>query len=125
MAWGMGVAVVTWLIGVAVLGQDWHGHQRAPGVWVDGVSLAQWFTCWAALALIAMTTAPHLQGWAIRLLSLLPLVGWIVWQLRASALGPIPMLVYVLPTGLVWYAALVAGTWAHRRWGRSVRHNGR
>lgn len=124
MAWGIGVAVVTWLIGVAVLGQDWQGHQRTPGVWIDGVSPAQWGTCWAALALVAVSTAPHLRGWAVRLLSLVPLVGWIVWQLRAGALGPIPMLVYVLPTGLVWCGALVAGTWAHRWWARSADGQG-
>lgn len=118
MAWGLGVALVTWLIGVAILGRDWHGHQQTSGTWVDGVSLLRWATCWAALALVAFGTAPYLRGWSIRLLALLPLIGWIVWQLRGSALGPIPMVIYVLPTALIWCGALATGGWAHRRWRR-------
>ena len=102
-------ALLAWLIGVVVLGLDWHGHERAPGVWVDGVSLAQWSVCWSLLALLAIGAGRMLRGWRLQLLTLQPLVAWIVWNLRDSSLGPIPMVIYLVPTAVVWCAGLIAG----------------
>ncbi|AMY10453.1 hypothetical protein LuPra_03684 [Luteitalea pratensis] len=114
-AGGTAVAVLAWLIGVVVLGFDWQGHERAPGVWADGVSLTQWSVCWVLLALLAVATGRLLRGWAVRLLALLPLAAWIVWQLRNSTLGPIPMVIYLVPTIVAWCAGLIAGSTA-RQW---------
>lgn len=104
-----GVALVAWLIGVGVLGSSWRGTPTASGAWVDDVSLRQWLTCWVLLALLAVAAGHRLRGWRLRALALLPLTTWIVWQLRGGALGPIPMVVYLVPTFLVWGAALEAG----------------
>ena len=107
--WVAGVAVLAWLVGVVVLGFDWQGHELSPGVWADGVSLSRWAACWALLGLVAASTGRLLRGWSVRLLTLLPLVAWIVWQLRGSTLGPIPMVIYIVPTVLAWCAGLTIG----------------
>jgi hypothetical protein len=122
MAWVAGTAVLAWLIGVIVLGLQWHGEERAPGIWVDGVSLAQWLLCWLLLAALAMSVASRLRGWPARLLAIVPLSAWVVWQLRASALGPIAMVVYLVPTVLVWCGALQLSTLVRRKLARSVKH---
>lgn len=114
MAWASGVAIAAWMIGMGVLGRHWNGYERTPGVWADSVSLARWFVCWAGLALLGLISTTRVRGWPARLFTLIPLVAWILWQLRKNALGPIPMLVYVIPTGLVWCAALAAGQWVHQ-----------
>jgi hypothetical protein len=103
-----------------VLGFDWHGHERSPGVWVDGVSLTQWSTCWGLLALLAVVTSRLSKGWMEHLLALVPLLAWIVWQLRSSTLGPIPMIVYGVPTILIWCGGLIAGRTVRRYMARSV-----
>jgi len=113
------VAVLAWVIGVVVLGLDWQGHEISPGVWIDGVSLTQWSVCWALLALLAIGTSRLLKGWAARLLALVPLLAWIVWQLRSSTLGPIPMIVYGVPTVLFWCGGLLVGRTARRLLARS------
>jgi hypothetical protein len=115
-----GVAVFAWLIGITVLGFDWHGHERSPGVWDDGVSLAQWLACWAVLAVVGMVAGRVVRGWSPRALALLPLVAWIVWQLRGSTLGPIPMVIYIVPTGVTWAAGLVIGDIVRQRLARSM-----
>jgi hypothetical protein len=120
--WVAGTAVLAWLIGVIVLGLQWHGEERAPGIWVDGVSLAQWLLCWLLLAALAMSVASRLRGWPARLLAIVPLSAWVVWQLRASALGPIAMVVYLVPTVLVWCGALQLSTLVRRKLARSVKH---
>jgi hypothetical protein len=63
-----------------------------------------------------MSVAPKLRRWRSGVLALLPLLAWIVWQLRDGALGPIPMLVYVTPTALVWCGALGIRRWVEGRW---------
>ena len=110
------VGLLAWLIGVVVLGFDWQGHEHSPGVWVDGVSLTQWSVCWGLLALLAMGAGRLLQGWALRLLALVPLGLWMVWQLRGGTLGPIPMVIYLVPTVLVWCAGLILGSAWRRGW---------
>lgn len=110
-----GVALVAWLIGAVVLGSSWQGMPTASGAWVDGVSLIQWFACWGLLALLAVAAGHRLRGWMARLVALLPLTSWIVWQLSGGALGPIPMVIYLVPTFLVWGGALEAGGLV-RRW---------
>ena len=119
--WVAGTAVLAWLIGVGVLGSQWQGEERAPGVWVDGVSLRQWLMCWVLLAALAVSVGRRLHGWPARLLALVPLITWIVWQLRGSALGPIPMFIYVVPTLLVWSVALQTMTGVQRWLARSVK----
>jgi hypothetical protein len=121
MAWVAGTAVLAWLVGVIVLGLQWHGEERAPGIWVDGVSLAQWLLCWLLLAALAMSVASRLRGWPARLLAIVPLSAWVVWQLRASALGPIAMVVYLVPTVLVWCGALQLSMLVRRKLARSVK----
>ena len=118
--WVTVVAGLAWLIGVIVLGFDWQGHERAPGVWADGVSLTQWSACWVLLALLAAGSSRLLRGWVIRLLALLPLVAWIVWQLRNSTLGPIPMVIYVVPTIAAWCAGLIVGRTVQQLLARSM-----
>ena len=122
--WVTGCAVLAWLIGAVVLGLQWQGEERAPGVWVDGVSLRQWLLCWLLLAVLAVSVARLLHSWPARLLAVGPLTAWIVWQLRGSALGPIPMIVYVVPTLLIWCGALQAAVLFHRWLARSVKHSG-
>lgn len=114
------VALAAWLIGLVVLGFDWQGHEQSPGAWVDGVSLTQWSVCWGLLALLAIGTSRLLRGWTMRLLALAPLAAWIVWQLRGGTLGPIPMVIYLAPTLLVWCAGLVVGQALRQRLARSV-----
>ena len=118
--WCIAVSLLAWCIGVIVLGYEWRGHESAPGVWVDGVSLKQWAACWMLLALLAAGSARVLQGWRARLLALLPLVAWILWHLRVSTLGPIPMVIYVVPTTLVWCGGLLIGSVVWQRLARSV-----
>ena len=120
VGWAIGVAGLAWVIGATVLGFDWQGHEHSPGVWADGVSLAQWAACWALLAMLAAATARLLSGWSVRLLTLLPLVGWIVWQLRGNALGPIPMVIYIVPTFLAWCAGLAIADGIRKRLARSM-----
>ena len=105
---GAGIATLAWLIGALVLGFRWAGHQTNAGTWQDGVSLTRWVVCWLLLAVLALGTAPLLPRWRTRLLVLLPLVAWIIWQLRDGALGPLPMVIYLVPTVLVWSGALTA-----------------
>ena len=104
-----GVALIAWLIGVVVLGRSWEGTSTPSGQWVDGVSLNRWLVCWGLLALLGVATGHLLRGWSVRALALLPLVAWVVWQLSGGALGPIPMVIYLVPTCLVWAGALEAG----------------
>jgi O-antigen/teichoic acid export membrane protein len=119
--WVAGTAVLAWLVGVVVLGLQWHGEERAPGIWIDGVSLVQWLLCWLLLAVLAMGVASRLRGWPARLLAMVPLSAWVVWQLRASALGPIAMVVYLVPTVLVWCGALQLSMLVRRKLARSVK----
>ena len=121
--WIAGVAVLAWLIGVIVLGLQWQGEERAPGVWVDGVSLAQWLLCWLLLAVLAVRVARRLHTWSARLLAIVPLSVWIVWQLRGGALGPIPMFIYLVPTLLIWCGALAAVNMVQRRLAHSVKRS--
>ena len=112
------VALVAWLIGVVVLGRSWQGVQTSSGTWVDGVSLWQWLVCWVLLALLAVAAGHRLRRWTARALALLPLIAWIVWQLSGGALGPIPMVIYLVPTVSVWVVGLhvgqVIGVWLAR-----------
>lgn len=117
--WIAGVAVLAWLVGVTVLGLDWQGHETSPGRWADGVSLERWAACWTLLALLAAFSGRRLRGWTARLLALLPLVAWIAWQLRTGTLGPIPMVIYLVPTMLAWSAGLLAGDVVRHRLARS------
>jgi hypothetical protein len=111
----VGIAGAAWLVGALVLGLRWSGRQSTDGAWHDEVSLTRWVLCWALLALLAVATAPRLPRWSLRLWALLPFTLWVVWNLRHGALGPIPMVIYLVPTALVWSAALVSGDWMRRR----------
>ncbi|WP_291982991.1 hypothetical protein [Luteitalea sp.] len=111
----VGIAGVAWLIGALVLGFRWSGQPSTDGAWHDDVSLTRWAACWALLALLAVATAPRLPRWSLRVWALLPFTLWVVWELRHGALGPIPMVIYLVPTALVWSAALVSGDWMRRR----------
>jgi hypothetical protein len=114
------VALVAWLIGFVVLGRSWQGVQTSSGAWGDGVSLWQWVVCWVLLALLALAVGHRLRGWTARALALLPLATWIVWQLSGGALGPIPMVIYLAPTCIVWAVGLQVGQVVGARLARSV-----
>jgi hypothetical protein len=118
--WAVVIATLAWLIGVIVLGFDWRGHERSPGVWADGVSLAQWAACWILLAVLGVGGGRMLRRWSVRLLTLTPLLAWIAWELRGSTLGPIPMVIYICPTVLAWCLGLTTGTLVRRWLARSV-----
>jgi hypothetical protein len=64
---------------------------------------------------LAVATAPRLPRWSLRAWALLPFTLWVAWELRHGALGPIPMVIYLVPTAFVWSAALVSGDWMRRR----------
>ncbi len=104
--WTAAIGALACLLGVLVLGTRWTGIEVAPGVWHDAISLWQWATLWALLALLGATVAPRLPRWPPRLLALVPLLAWIAWSLRSGALGPLPFFIYGLPTLTAWCGAL-------------------
>lgn len=102
--------------GIVVLGTSWEGRQIAPGVWRDGVTLTQWAVLWVVLAAIGMAVAAPVRGWRARMTAITPLLLWVAWQLRASALGPPAFVIYAVPTLVVWLAALAGVDWIRRSW---------
>ena len=98
-------AGVAWLLAWVVLGTDWAGRVDASGRMVDAVSLGRWGGFWLLLALLGVAVGPRLRGAVARGLPLLPALAFLSWQLW-SALGPIPLVVYLGPTIGVWLAAV-------------------
>lgn len=124
MAWWIaGIAALTWLLGRLVLGARWEGVEVAPGVWRDTVSLGQWATLWVLLGLVGLAAARRLPRWSHRVLALAPLLAWIAFSLRHGTLGPVPMVIYGLPTLVTWCVALLAGDRAWRL-ARAVKGTG-
>ena len=107
--WTVGTAAAAWLLGRAVLGRRWEGIEVSPGVWRDSVSLSQWATLWVGLAALALVVAGRLPRWPRRLAALLPLLLWIAWSLRGGTLGPIPIVIYDVPTLATWCGGLALG----------------
>lgn len=103
------VATLAWLLGFLVLGTSWEGVRVAPGVWEDGVSLREWSWFWLALGALGLLVSRAVTTWSARLLALGPLLGWIAWSLWGGGLGPIPLVIYAVPTLLVWMAAATLG----------------
>lgn len=106
--WTAATAALAWLAGLVILGTRWHGVEVAPGRWQDAISLRQWAALWALLALLAWSVGGRLTRWPRRTMALLPLLAWIAWSLRAGTLGPVPMVIYGVPTLAAWCGGLLA-----------------
>lgn len=102
-------------LGVVTLGTAWHGVEVQPGVWRDGVSPARWATFAILLVVVGAGVATRLGSWPRRVLVLVPLLAWVLWQLRAGTLWPIAFGVY--GTGIVfcWLIGVGAGRWLQTR----------
>lgn len=107
------VAAAAWGLARVLLGVEWAGVEVTPGVWRDGVGLQDWAIFWAALALLALAGARWLHGWGPRVLALAPALIWLAWMLWGS-LGPIPWVIYGVPTLVAWVAGWAAGDAATR-----------
>ena len=113
--WTAGTAAVAWLLGRIVLGSRWDGVEIAPGLWRDSVGLWQWAILWLLLAGLAIGVAARLTRWSHRMVALVPLLCWIAWSLREGTLGPLPVVIYGLPTLVAWCGPLLAHDALRRR----------
>ena len=105
--WTAGTAALVWIVGVLVLGTRWEGIEAAPGVWQDSISLRQWAALWLILTVSAYAVGARVRSWPHRMLVVTPLLLWIAWSLRHGALGPLPMVIYGVPTVAAWGAGLL------------------
>lgn len=110
----IGSAIALLLLALLILGTSWGGQVSVDGTWVDGVSLRQWAAFLVAVAAVGVVVGPRLTSTRDRLLPLLPTLLWLGIALWGT-LGPIPLVIYLVPTALVWFAALAVG--ARRRIG--------
>ena len=105
-------AAVAWLLAWAVLGTDWEGRLDSTGRMVDAVSLGQWAVFWVLLALLGVAVGSRLRGTLPRTAALLPVLAYLAVQLW-SPLGPIPIVIYLVPTLGIWFVSLIiGGRWA-------------
>lgn len=110
----MCIALLLLVCGPALLGLEWQGHETSAGTWRDGVSLVRWGWLWALVLLAGALSSTWIDTPGARALTIVPLLAWFGWMLRAGALGPIPWLVYATPTVLAWWLGGLLGDVAHR-----------
>ena len=116
------VAALAVVLALAVLGVQWEGRQAADGQWIDGVSLRQWAAFWTGLAALGGVTARLVPNTRLRLIAALPMLVLLAYLIGGSALGPIPVVVYLVPTVLVWVGSVAAGDLLQRVLARSMKH---
>jgi hypothetical protein len=104
----IGSAVALLVLALLILGTSWGGQVRVDGTWVDGVSLRQWAVFLVAVAAVGVVVGPRITTARDRLIPLLPTFLWLGIALWGT-LGPIPLVIYLVPTALVWFAALAVG----------------
>jgi hypothetical protein len=104
----IGSAVALLVLALLILGTSWGGQVRVDGTWVDGVSLRQWAAFLVAVAAVGVVVGPRITTARDRLIPLLPTFLWLGIALWGT-LGPIPLVIYLVPTALVWFAALTVG----------------
>jgi hypothetical protein len=109
------IALLLLALGPLVLGLDWRGHEAAPGSWRDGVPLWRSSLLWGVLAGLGGALARRVSTPGARLVTVVPLLAWMAWMLRGSALGPLAWIIYALPTLVAWLGSLVLGSLAWRR----------
>lgn len=104
-------------LGPLVLGLDWRGHEIRAGVWRDGVGLWRWGLLYALLAVSGALAARRVPSFGTRVAALAPLLCWVGWMLRHSALGPLAWVTYAVPAILAWLGGSVLGGVASTRVG--------
>jgi hypothetical protein len=111
------VFVAAGLVAVAVitLGTRWQGVEIEPGIWRDSVSPARWALLASVLVLAGGAAAPALPTWPRRLRVLVPLLAWILWQLRHGTLWPVAFAVYATGIVVSWLAGVLVGLACARR----------
>lgn len=119
------IALLLFALGPLVLGLDWRGHEASPGSWHDGVPVWRWGVLWGLLAGLGWALALRVSTPGARVLTVVPLLAWMAWMLRGSALGPLAWLIYALPTLMAWLGSLVLGGLARRRGHASSAHRQR
>jgi len=105
----LGSAVALLTLAVLILGTQWSGFTSAGGSWVDAVSLQQWALFLAGTGAVGLAVGARLRSARHRWLAILPTCGWLGVQLWGP-LGPIPVVIYLAPTLVVWFLALGART---------------
>lgn len=111
----IGSAVGLLVLALLILGTNWGGQVRLDGTWVDGVSLRQWAVFLVAVAAVGVVVGPRITAPRDRLIPLLPTFLWLGIALWGT-LGPIPLVIYLVPTALVWFAALAVGARRSSDW---------
>lgn len=104
----IGSAIALLLLALLILGTSWGGQVSVDGTWVDAVSLRQWAAFLVAAAALGVVVGRRITSARDRLLALLPTLVWLGVALWGP-LGPIPLVIYLVPTALVWFAALAVG----------------
>lgn len=104
----IGSAIALLVLAVLILGTNWGGQMAAGGAWVDAVSLPQWAAFLLAVAAVGVMVGPRITSARHRLLSLLPTMVWLAMALWGT-LGPIPLVIYLVPTAVVWVVATAGG----------------
>ena len=112
----MVVAAFAAALALMVLGLQWEGRQAADGQWVDAVSLWQWTAFWAGLGTLGGLTSRYVPSTRMRVLAVLPLLVLLAYLVGRSALGPLPVVVYLVPTVLVWFGSMAGGDALRRCW---------
>lgn len=111
----IGSAIALLVLALLILGTRWGGQMSVDGTWVDSVSLPQWAAFLVAVAAVGVVVGPRVASARRRLLPLLPTMVWLGIALWGT-LGPIPLVIYLVPTALVWVVATAVGTRVRSGW---------
>ena len=116
----IGSAIALLVLALLILGTSWGGQVTADGTWIDGVSLRQWAVYLVAVAIVGVVVGPRVRSIRDRGLALAPTLVWLGVALWGP-LGPIPLLVYLVPTTAVWLVSLEVGARLRPGLARSVK----
>lgn len=103
------------VLAVVTLGTDWRGVEIGPGEWRDRVTPLQWAWMLAATTLLGAVGGTLVRAWPRRIVIVVPVLVWLLWQLREGTLWPIAVALYGSALVVAWVVGVTVGGWLRVR----------